>query len=320
MSQTALPINRYARVTNGTMGAASCAGAEGPRVAALRMQLAPRPPPYHHRSVISITRAPRLALRPFVQLVWAFDVGAELAARHRKMERVLPTGGMHIAIRLSPEPLTLFDDASGAHPYVVGHAVVGGARSKYYVRGVAEPSHSVGALLRPGAASVLLGVPAAELAERHTPLEDLWGYEAARIRERLAMAGSLEARLDLFEAILTARLSNAPALHPATAEALAGFAAGARVGEVVRRCGYSHRTFIAMFRAAVGLTPKTFCRIRRFQHAVERIGRAGLADLAVSAGYADQAHLSREFAALSGVSPAEYRRLSPGAPNHLPIR
>jgi AraC-like DNA-binding protein len=238
------------------------------------------------------------------------------------MERVLPTGAMHVAIRLSPEPLTLYDDVSGAHARVVGHSVIGGARSTFYVRSVAERSRSIGAQLYPGAASVLLGVPAAELAERHTPLDDVWGCDAASLRERLATVGGLEAQLQLFEAILSARLSHARALHASTAEALAGFAGGARVAEVVRRSGYSHRTFIAMFRAAVGLTPKTFCRIRRFQRAVELLGRgqAGLADLAALAGYADQAHFSRDFTAFAGVSPAEYRRLSPDASNHVPIR
>jgi AraC-like DNA-binding protein len=263
----------------------------------------------------------RVSLRPFVQKVWAFGVDREPAAVHRGMERVLPTGGMHVAIRLSPAPLTLFDDVSGANPRVLGHAVVGGARSTFYVRSVAGSSHSVGAQLQPGAASALFGVPAAELAERHTPLEDLWGSEAARVRERLATAGSLEAQLDLFETILAARLADAPALPPVTAQALATFADGGRVADVVRCSGYSHRTFIAMFRAAVGLTPKTFCRIHRFQKALLRLGRPreSLADLAASAGYADQAHLSREFAAFSGVSPTNYRRLSPTAPNHVPI-
>jgi AraC-like DNA-binding protein len=271
--------------------------------------------------VPSISRKPCPALRPFVQIVWAVDARGERAPLRPGMERVLPTGAMHVAIRLSRAPLTLFDDASGAHPRVVGHSVIGGARSSFYVRDVAEPSYSIGAQLHPGAAPLVLGVPAAELAERHTLLGDVWGREAERIRERLASAGSLEAQLDLFEAILSARISDARALHPSTAEALAGFAGGARVDEVVRRCGYSHRTFISMFRAAVGLTPKTFCRIRRFQRAIDLLGRerGGLADLAASAGYADQAHFSRDFAAFSGVSPTEYRRLSPDASNHVRI-
>jgi AraC-like DNA-binding protein len=277
---------------------------------------------FHDPRVTSIIRKPRLALRPFVQKVWAFDPCAQRAPLHRGLERVLPTGGMHVVIRLSPAPVTLFDDATGANPRVVGHCLVGGARSAFYVRSVAEPSHSVGAQLQPGAAFALFGVSAADLAERHTPLEELWGREAAHVRERLATAGSLEAQLELFETILTARLSDAPVLHPATADALARFAAGARVADVVRHSGYSHRAFITMFRAAVGLTPKTFCRVRRFQRAIERIGRerASLADLAASTGFADQAHLSREFAAFSGVSPAAYRTVSPDAPNHLPIR
>lgn len=60
----------------------------------------------------------------------------------------------------------------------MGSAIVGGARLGYYVRDVAEPVWSVGAELLPGAAPLLLGIPADEIAERHTSLEDLWGSGA----------------------------------------------------------------------------------------------------------------------------------------------
>src|SRR5258708_33665452 len=65
---------------------------------------------------------------------------------------------------------------------------------------------SVGAQLRPGAAEVLLGVPASELADRHTPLGELWGRAAHEVHERLLEAGHPERRLDVFESLLAARL------------------------------------------------------------------------------------------------------------------
>jgi AraC-like DNA-binding protein len=64
-----------------------------------------------------------------------------------------------------------------------------------------------------------------------------------------------------------------------------------------------------MFRRTFGMPPKTFARVLRFDAAVRRLrsGRVtGWADLAASCGYADQAHLAREFRALSGSPPSEF--------------
>jgi AraC-like DNA-binding protein len=259
-----------------------------------------------------LRRAPRPELAPFVRRVWAADGDAPCGDR----ELVLPTGTMHVVIRLD-EPLRVFDGLTGAAPRNLGHAIIGGARAAPYVRDVSRPVRSVGAQLRPGVAELLLGVPAIELAERHTRLDDLWGGAAAELRERLALALDAGQRLALFEAALLARLPRVRALHPAIAHALAQFARADDVAGVVAEVGYSHRRFIALFHHAVGLTPKRYCRVQRLQRAIPELARRSLAEVAAGAGYSDQAHLTREFRALAGVSPGAYRALSPESPHHL---
>lgn len=230
---------------------------------------------------------------------------------------------MHLVFRLTPEPLTVCSDPAGSNPRVVGHSLIGGARSSYYVRDVSAASHSVGAVFHPGTAPLLLGIPASELAERHSLLDDLWGHhEVTRIRGWLAEAGSPERELTILETVLAARLPRVRALHPAVSEALACFAGGAPVGEVVKQTGYSHRTFLSLFHDAVGLTPKVFCRVTRVQRAADLLrgpAHPQLAEVALTAGYADQAHCSREFSAIAGISPARYRTLAPRQANHVPI-
>ena len=86
--------------------------------------------------------------------------------------------------------------------------------------------------------------------------------------------------------------------------------ASSRVAEIQRAAGYSPRHFIALFRAAVGLTPKHYYRVKRFTNVVRRLAEGkveSLADLSAEAGYSDQAHLTREFREFSGVSPTRYR-------------
>jgi AraC-like DNA-binding protein len=266
-----------------------------------------------------IRRAPRPELSPFIARVWACEGSASADGGAGDRELVLPTGVMHLAIRLD-EPLRVFDGIDAGAPRTIGHAIVGGARASAYIRDVSRPACSVGAQLRPGAAQLLLGVPALDLAGGHTRLDALWGAFADELRERLAAAGDAQRRLATFEAALLARLPRVRAIHPAVAHALAQFSATDDVAAVVDDVGYSHRRFIALFRGAVGLSPKRYCRVQRLQRAISRIPTRSLAEVAIDAGYSDQAHLSREFRELAGVSPGEYRARVSAPTNHVPIK
>jgi AraC-like DNA-binding protein len=267
-----------------------------------------------------VNRLPRAALRPFVERLWALAETVEAATHpRRRREHVIPTGGMHLVFRLSDDPLRLFSDEHDREGCVVSTMVVGGARAQFYIRDVSKPLCSVGALLRPGAAEVLFGVHADELSGTHTALEDLWGPCAASMRDELAELPSPEERLDAFERILAARLPTVRGLHPAVAHALQQFEATTSVHDVVRWSGYSHRRFIELFSRTVGLTPKTYCRVLRFQH-VLRAGTGGggsLVDVAMASGYSDQSHFNREFREFTGVTPTEYRRAAPRASHHM---
>lgn len=278
----------------------------------------------HPGRVASIQRAASPLLRPFLRTLWISEDDRGSATADEQREHVLPTGAVHVVFRLSGPALRLFDGPDDRAGRVLGRAIVGGARAGYYVRDVSEPVWSVGAELLPGAAPLLLGVPAGELAERHTPLEDLWGPVVREIEERLAQSRSAEQRLALFESVLAARLPRVRGMHPAVAEALAGFDARSSVKSVVDRSGYSHRRFVALFREAVGLSPKRYSRVLRFRAALARLaGRPApppWADLALEAGYSDQAHFNRDFREFAGVTPGEYRNLAPSSAHHVPIR
>lgn len=270
-----------------------------------------------------LARHPGPRLSPFVKVLWATDQTASSRSAPADRERVLPTGGMHLVFRISDHPLRLFDDINDPSGHLVGHTVVGGARATFYVREISEPVRSVGVQLHPGAAELLFGMPAHELAGRHTPLEDLWGRFAAEARERLVEAGGPERQLDVLESLLAARLPTVRGLHPAVAHALGRFTTTADVRQVVKESGYSHRRFIALFHRGLGLTPKLYCRILRFQEALKQVAAHpadSLVEVALDAGYSDQAHFNREFREFAGVSPGEYREFSPAFPHHVPIR
>ncbi|MGH8138968.1 MAG: DUF6597 domain-containing transcriptional factor [Steroidobacteraceae bacterium] len=192
-----------------------------------------------------IRRLPHAALRPFIKVIWASVSAGKPHSVGIARERVLPTGTMHLVFRLSEHPLRVFDDEADLIGRTIGCAVVGGARSESYIRDVSKPVRSVGAQFRPGAAPLLLGVPADELSDRHTDLEDIWGRSASNARERIAEAGSIEHQLDAFEALLVTWLPRVRGLHPAVASALERFATTAEVSEFLEFAGLSPRQYHA---------------------------------------------------------------------------
>src|SRR5262245_37870927 len=264
-------------------------------------------------------RQPGAALRPFVETLWA---SSDEARVRRPRELMMPAGTMHIVFRLSDAPIRIFAGVADPTGRDLGFAVVGGARSSAYVRDAAPTGTVVGAELKPGAAEALLGASSEELAETHTPLIDLWGSAARTAREQLGDARSLDDGVHVLEGLLAARLPAALRIRPVVTMSFGRLAMGAPVRAVVMESGYSHRGFVAMFRRFVGTGPKTFARLLRFQRALAAMAahpRASLADVAFTAGYSDQPHLNREFAALATISPGQYRAAAPSQPRHVPI-
>jgi AraC-like DNA-binding protein len=269
-----------------------------------------------------LIREPPLPLRSFIKTLWVGrDTADETAEVGTTRERMLPSGAMHLVLRLAGPPIRLFRDVADRVGVDLGHAVVGGMRTGFYLRDKA-PAHVIGIELRPGMDARLLGASAAELAERHTPLEDLWGRAARELRERLVEPSTLAEQLELFASLLARRFAPVRAMHPAVAHALTCIQRVPDVGGIVRASGYSHRRFIALFRDAVGISPKRYQRVLRFERSLRLLladPTAPMVDVALAAGYSDQPHFHREFREFAGISPTEYRQTSPVWTQHVPV-
>lgn len=271
-------------------------------------------------------RAPHPALAGLVRSVWLSAPATPHAAPAPQGEWMMPTGEMHLVLRLAGPPIAVFERLNSAVPSDLGHAVVNGARAAVYAKAAAPGASSIGLQLRPGASLALLGLPADELAGRHVRLADIWGAGAGLLREQLLGAPSAADKLRCLEAFLMARLSGScpPGAHPAVLAGLQQLRAGASVDAVARHSGYSQRQFVRLFARAVGLSPRLYERVQRFQHALRLMQgqgtqRPGLADVAFQAGYSDQPHFNRDFSALSGLTPGQYREARPFALNHVPM-
>ncbi len=170
----------------------------------------------------------------------------------------------------------------------------------------------------------LLGAPGCEVSGAPVTTEDLAGISPAgrvlaALPDRLAVLGSASARLTLVTDTLAALLAGSTAApDPEVAHAwrrLTVAAGRIPVPELAAEVGWSRRHLSRRFSAQVGLTPTTTARVLRFRHAtdllVPRPGQTAgrprrIADVAAECGYADHAHLDREFRALAGCTPQAY--------------
>jgi AraC-like DNA-binding protein len=237
-------------------------------------------------------------------------------------EHMLPSGSAQLIFALHDAPLICQPNSPMLGALVWSRGIVHGPQGTYYQSGAKPPGIAVGVSFRPGAAGAILGVPAAELTDRHVPIDALWGARGHELREQLLAAQGATAVFRVLERDLTARLKPPLLMHPAVAQALAMHSktwASSRVTDIQREAGYSPRHFIALFRAAVGLTPERYYRVKRFTAVLRRLADdngASLADLAASVGYADQPHLTREFREFAGITPTQYRPRSPDSILH----
>jgi AraC-like DNA-binding protein len=175
---------------------------------------------------------------------------------------------------------------------------------------------TVRVVFAPGGAYPFFGVPVDALQDQLVLLEELWGERGRALLDVLlrdAEQGGDAAR-DAISAALDSRMCEAP-FEPAAANAARAAVQliaerDLDISEVADQLGVSARHLRRSFTATVGMRPKLFARVARFQRAVAlgRHSAEGWSEIAQRTGYFDQAHLNADFQKFAGVSPATFRR------------
>lgn len=259
-------------------------------------------------------------LGEFVEQLWIF----ESAGSPTGHERALPSGTAELIVDLSGAGLLVFERASLTRFARCRGPLLYGPHSEFFVIDRRGPTHVLGVHFHPGGAAPFFALPPSELHNAAVPLDALWGHEAALLQERVLAASNDRERYAAVERALWLRLRRARAAHPVVPWALGELHRphAASIAALTDRIGLSQRRFGHIFAAEVGLTPKLYQRVLRFQAAlvhVERAEHMALADVALACGYYDQAHFNHDFRAFAGVSPGAY--LAGRGPwiNHLAI-
>jgi len=221
----------------------------------------------------------------------------------------VPTGTQELVINLETNAFDIRRANEQACPQRFSGAMVSGCYSQYFVIDTRAHANLLGVHFKPGGARPILGLPVGALADAHVDLDRLWGPIAQELRERLAHASGTPEQFRILELEMLKRLArdSRPDTDPAMAHALDLLTRQRRtVGAVAQELGLTGRRFIERFSAEVGMTPKLYARVWRFQRAImqARTKRTNWVELALHAGYCDQSHLIRDFVSFSGASPS----------------
>jgi AraC-like DNA-binding protein len=229
---------------------------------------------------------PAKRLQQFVECLWAVEASGPVAEYP-----VLPDGCVDIVC--SP------GTASGLQ--------VVGTMTHAHRFSLRAGQQSFGMRFRPGMSSAFLPIPGIETTDQSLPLSDVWGSEARRLNDQIAVARSARECVGLLEASL-----HDPGVIGLVEQLCAWIvqqAGRVRVDDLSRKAGLSARQLRRLFLERVGLSPKHFCRIIRFRSSVSRITEGcspEWAQTALACGYYDQAHFINEFHEFSGYSPGEF--------------
>ena len=162
-----------------------------------------------------------------------------------------------------------------------------------------------GVRLRPGMAASCLGLSAAELTDRSVPLQDFWSHRAGELQRRLDDARSIRDAMRIMLRNLPIREA-APNPVQKAIQALTTAGGNVDLDAVAAQAGLSPRQFRRRCLEESGLSPKHLCRVLRFRHVCRiagTIARPNWSDIALNAGYFDQAHLIRDFVEFTGITP-----------------
>lgn len=244
---------------------------------------------------------------------------------HEK-ERLLPDGAHNLIIDLTETPKRIFDNQTLEEKQQCNRAWFSGARDNLLTIDAGGTNASMLVVsFKNGAAYHFAHFPLHELTGKVIDSDLAFNTLILELRERLLGTPGIREKFWLAEKYLTSRLlkEDIPQVVTYSAELLTNYPTGASMEHLANISGYSKKHFIQLFKKYVGLTPKAFQKVQRFQKVVtevEKLQTINWTRLALDCGYYDQAHFINEFKKFSGYSPKQYLTEKGPELNYVPVR
>ncbi|HJS54080.1 MAG TPA: helix-turn-helix transcriptional regulator [Chitinophagaceae bacterium] len=263
---------------------------------------------------------PGLPLSNFIDFFFYFE-GAH--AEHR-MEKLLPDGSVDLLIDLTDSPKKLFHNEDGTSYITFKKSWISGMKTNYILID-ASVSNMIGVHFKPGGCYPFIHFPMAELNDLTIGLDNIWSKDANTFREAILHEPCIDKRFLILENYFLQkgkdRMENHALVHYSVNQLVTSPQMWT-IKDLSGKTGITQKHLITLFKKYVGLSPKMFSRIYKFQKVIQSIEQQKKVDwsmLAYECGYFDQAHFIKEFQAFSGVNPAAYLEKRGPYINYLPI-
>lgn len=264
---------------------------------------------------------PTFPLDRFIDLFVYF----ERAEHAHTVDRFLPNGDTEILIDFNDAPQYIYDNDTLKEIQACNSMWTSGLRTEP----ITIPSGNGAAMMvitfKKGMAAPFFPFPMQEITDSVVDADLVWGAEFTSLRERLLGTDDISERFRMVEAFLVYRFRSRLEMNPCIAFAVGEMSARPDAWSIARinqKIGYSQKHFTDLFRKNVGVTPKAYLKLMRFQKAVRTIDAAGDIDwgtIADDCGFYDQAHFINDFKHFSGFTPEQYVKISTNYQNYLPV-
>lgn len=271
--------------------------------------------------MILLTHIPRFPLGKFIEILIYYE-GVQFA---HNIDRFLPNGDTEILIDFHDTPQYIYDNQTLKEIQACNHVWASGLRTEP----ITIPSGTDAAMMvisfKKGMAAPFFPFPMDEIADSVVDADLVWNSDFGFLRERLLETKDIGRRFTIVEEFLCAKFLSQLNVNPCIEFALNEMRARPdeiNIGQMNQKIGYSQKHFTEMFRKQVGVTPKSFLKIMRFQKAVVEIGKSGSPDwgrISQNCGFYDQSHFINSFKIFSGFTPEQYARINTNYQNYIPV-
>ena len=264
---------------------------------------------------------PRFPLSKFIELFIYF----ERAEHAHTVDRFLPNGDTEILIDFHDTPQFIYDNQSLKEIQACNHVWASGVRTEPITIPSGNGASMMVISFKKGMAAPFFPFPMHEMADSVLDADLVWGSEFGALRERLIEETNIQLRFTMLEEFLLGLCGRRLEVNPCIEFAIGEMTQRPdriSIARMNEKIGYSQKHFTEMFKRSVGVTPKAYLKIMRFQKAIrtiDAVDRVEWDTIAQECGFYDQAHFINDFKHFSGFTPEQYAKIHTNYQNYIPV-